>query len=882
VAATSSPDAPIALDAEPYSYREARAVAEALELSEPVAIAMVRRGLRTPDAAREFLEAGEEHDPLEFDSMAAIVARLLEAAAAGTRITVHGDYDVDGVCSTAILVRALRELGAECDWLIPDRAADGYGLTLATVAALTRRGSEMIVTVDCGISCAAEVAAAHEAGIEAIVTDHHSPPDTLPDCPILHPVVSGYPFAELCATAVAHKLAVALRREAGAGEAEDPADLQLVALATVADMVPLVGENRRLVRAGLAEARRGARPGLRALMAVSRTDPATLAASDFGFRLAPRINAAGRLYRADAGVELMLTDDPDRAAAIAGELDRANRERRATEREVLSGAERALAELDPELREAPAIVLAGQGWHGGVVGIVASRLVERHRRPVVLIALDGDSGRGSGRSIPGFDLVAALGACGEHLGRFGGHAAAAGLELDADAVEAFRAAFLAHAHETISAEQLVRREPVDAVIGVGREGIGLELAEQLDRLAPFGAGNPEPRLLVPSARIGEVRPMGESGDHARFQLTSGAGRSQGIAFRMHSRLSGLEGRDADLIASLEVNRWNGAVEPRVLVRGAHECPAEAETLEPACPNAGDDGDWWQRLQAELAAPLAGWPGDAVADAVAAAGAGADRARVERRGGAAVAAVCELVSSGEPVLALCGDAARRRRLAEAAAARGRFAGLSASVLCMRCSAQSVAQALASGPRGLLLGDWALLERNPGLARGFDHVVLVEPPPFDHLARLAAAAAGPAEGGVSPLHPGFLHLAWGGAEEAFAQRQLEHDWELRPHTAEIYRALAASGSLAGAELAAALRGPGRYQRSPELAARAMRVLADLGLCAWEPSGTDGTLRVVSSEGTDMQRSQAYRVYRARHEEGKLFLRRQTSSETVPRAA
>ncbi|MFN2612365.1 MAG: DHH family phosphoesterase, partial [Solirubrobacterales bacterium] len=376
-----SPDRARALVAERYSYREARAIAEALQLSEPVAVTLVRRGHRTPEAAREFLQAAEAHDPLEFKSMAEIAARLASAAAAGTRITVHGDYDVDGVSSTAILVRALRELGASCDWLIPDRAGDGYGLTLATVAELSRRGTELVVTVDCGISCVSEVQAAREAGIEAIVTDHHQPPELLPDCPILHPVVSGYPFAELCATAVAAKLAQALRRGTGAGE-EDPGDLQLVALATVADMVPLVGENRRLVRHGLAEMRRGAMTGLRALMAVSRTDPAAVGASDLGFRLAPRINAAGRLYRADAGVELMLSEDPERAAEIATELDRANSERRATERDLMDAAVRAYGELNDEQRRAPAIVLAGEGWHGGVVGIVASRLVERYGRPV--------------------------------------------------------------------------------------------------------------------------------------------------------------------------------------------------------------------------------------------------------------------------------------------------------------------------------------------------------------------------------------------------------------------------------------------------------------------------------------------------------------------
>jgi single-stranded-DNA-specific exonuclease len=271
--------------------------------------------------------------------MEAACRLALGFARPGRRITVHGDYDVDGVCATAILVSCLRELGASCDWLIPDRRGDGYGLTQGSVEELVRRGTELVITVDCGIGSAEEVRSAREAGIEVIVTDHHQPPEELPDCIVLHPSVCGYPFADLCGTGVSHKLATALRAAAGHGDGER--DLDLVALATVADMVPLLGENRRLVREGLHAIRTRPRPGIRALIAASGTDAESIDEGGLGFRLAPRINAAGRLYRADGGVELMLTDDPDRAAAIAGELDRANQERRAVEREALETAERA-------------------------------------------------------------------------------------------------------------------------------------------------------------------------------------------------------------------------------------------------------------------------------------------------------------------------------------------------------------------------------------------------------------------------------------------------------------------------------------------------------------------------------------------------------------
>ena len=435
----------------PYSYAEARALTEGLGLAEPVAVTLVRRGYRTVEAARAFLEAGDDHDPLEFEQMASVVARLRSAIEARRRITVHGDYDVDGVCATAILVGALRALGADCDWYIPDRADDGYGLTTATVEELAARGTELLITVDCGITCADQVRRARGLDLETIVTDHHRPGEELPDCLILHPELSGYPCPELCATGVAYKLAAALR---GAEAVAD--ELDLVALATVADMVPLRGENRALVRRGLAVARRARRPGLRALIASAGISPERLDEGDLAFRLGPRINAAGRLYRADAGVELMLTDDLERAGEIAVELERANRERRAVEREVLEGAERALRELPSEHADARGLVVAGEGWHPGVVGIVASRLVERHSRPVVLVSIDGDRARGSGRSIPGFDLLEALRACDEHLARYGGHRAAAGVELEAGRLDAFREAFARHAAAALSDEDLIR------------------------------------------------------------------------------------------------------------------------------------------------------------------------------------------------------------------------------------------------------------------------------------------------------------------------------------------------------------------------------------------------------------------------------------------
>ncbi len=834
---------------EPYAFAEVQALVRELELSEPVAIALVRRGHRTVDGARAFLDAAESHDPMLFDGMAEAVERIRAAIAGASRITVHGDYDADGVCSTAILVGALRSLGAECDWYIPDRMGDGYGLTAGGVERLRKRGTQLLITADCGITCRDEVALARGHGIEVVVTDHHQPSGELPNCPIVHPEVSGYPCPDLCATGVAYKISQALRG------AEADVDLDLVALATVADMVPLRGENRTLVRQGLEHARRGARPGLRALMAASRIEPERLDEGDLSFRLAPRINAAGRLYRADAGVELMLTDDDARALEIAAELDRTNHERRETEREVVNAAEAALRELPDADAEAAGLVIAGEGWHPGVVGICASRIVERTRRPVLLLAIDGDGrARGSGRSVPGYDLLAGLTACSDLLDRFGGHRAAAGLELAAERIPALREAFAAHAAEVLGDAPPVVLEQIDAVVGA--DELGLEVARELGRLAPFGKGNPPVRLIVPGARLRDVRPMGEGDRHARFSLEGAGARARGVAFGVDGSLArAAEAGPMDVSLSLELNHWNGSVEPRVVLGELY-----AEPDGPPADRGDEPGqeEWDMRLRAEAEAPLEP-PAPPPA-------AGVRRAVVDRRGHSGVATVAALASSAEPVLAVCADVPRRRALVERAAAPARFGG-GAVALAASAHADGAADCagiLASG--GVALTDWARLEREPELAAAFEHVVLIDPPPTPALESLADGSSA----------SGFLHLAWGPAEVEFALRAWEAQWPARPALGGLYRRLrevAEAEVVDAGQLRAALSGESAHPRSPEVAARSLRVLADLGLVRppWEGSGPPGGARVVSSEGTDLVRSGAFNAYRARCEEGRRFLSR-----------
>jgi single-stranded-DNA-specific exonuclease len=868
-----------AFQADPYDYGEVRRLASELALAEPVAITLVRRGYRTVDAARRFLEARESHDPTEFTGIDEVCDRILSVAHRKGRITIHGDYDVDGVSSTAILVSTLRSLGADCDWLIPDRLSDGYGLTMASVEKLQRRGTELVITVDCGIGSIEEVAAARAAGIDVVVTDHHLPGDQLPDCPIVHPIVSEYPFEGLCAAGVAHKLAIALCDTAGKGAVETVGgrrhtcdrDLDLVALATVADMVPLVGENRRLVREGLRVLRDSPRVGLRALMAAASVDPESVDAGALGFRLAPRINAAGRLYRADAGVELMLTEDADRAAQIAEELDRANGERRWTERKVVEEAERARSALPPSLADAPALVLAGEGWHPGVVGIAASRMVERHNRPAVLLSIDGTKAKGSARSVPGFDLVAALGACDAHLVRYGGHRAAAGLELEAGDLDAFREAFIEQAAAEIDPDDLIRMERLDALVGVGREGIGMDLARQLESLGPFGMGNPGPRLLVPSGRLREVRPLGEEGKHSRFQLESGAGRALGVAFGMNGEISRREDQPLDLSIELEVDRWNGAETPRVVVRELYPLPnpagadAKPATCGDHCP--APDDEWWERLERELARVTEGQLGALLDVRPAESG---RREAIDRRGGPAVASLAELISSGEPVLAICADAGRRARLASEAANPSRFGAALPRIACCRCGAAGLDEALSEAPAaGLVLADWTSIARRPSAPLAFRHVVLIDPPPSEPLEGLAwAAAQAPGIGGGSGA---YIHLAWGAAEADLAERLLGWEWNLRAAIRDIWRGLAATGGEAAeSDLRSLLSGDSAYARTPELAGRCVRVLSELGLCEWRPTGGGPALRVLSSERTELGRSRAYVDCEARHEEAIRFLR------------
>jgi single-stranded-DNA-specific exonuclease len=559
----------------PVDARDVARLARELGVNEVTASVLARRGYGVPETARRFLDAElPSHDPMLLGDMAIAVERIHGAVEEGKRICVHGDYDVDGICATALAVLYLRELGADVDWHLPSRFEEGYGVSRDTLSRLADEGVGLLVTVDCGITAVDEVAEAKERGLDVVVTDHHRPGGALPGCPIVATRPSSYPFPELCGTGVVHKLGEALL---GSDHPAVRRNLDLVALATIADVVPLVDENRALAAAGLRALAATGRPGLQALMRSAGVDPAAVDSSAVGFRLAPRINAAGRLGRPDVALDLVLTDDPDEARRHATTLEELNRDRQAVEERILREAIAAVDALVEPRRPRRGYVLWNEDWHEGVIGIVASRLVERFHRPVVLITRSQDGWKGSGRSIPSFDLHGALAACSEHLDRFGGHRAAAGLSIAEDRLEAFAEDFATHADEHLDPADLFEIVHIDAVVSA--RDLTLELAEELARLAPFGLGNPEPTLLVPATEAVGPATVGE-GKHLRFRVRQhGRDAGSAIAFGQGTQLDRLraEGR-FDVACRLNENHWNGTVAPQLVVRRLFDTPEGYEEL----------------------------------------------------------------------------------------------------------------------------------------------------------------------------------------------------------------------------------------------------------------------------------------------------------------
>ena len=537
-----------------------RALAGELSLPGPLCALLVVRGLVAPEEAKTFLRPVLDslHPPEALKDLPKAVERIQRGIRDGETIFIHGDYDVDGMSGVALLTRWLRRLGGQVVPFIPHRLRDGYDLGPAGLQAAREAHASLLVTVDCGILAHEAVAGATASGMDVIVTDHHTPGDTLPGAlAVLNPnrADASYPDSGLCGTGVAFKLCQALARVSRRTQEELYPFLDLVALATVADLVPLRGENRTLVRYGLRALAQTRNPGLLALLSTAGLEGKEITSGTVGFVLAPRLNAIGRLGDPEMALRLLLTEDPGEAMVLAQEAEALNRDRQAADRETLDEALRLLAtEFRP--REEFGVVLAHEGWHPGVVGIVASRVAERVHRPTILVALDGDRGRGSARSIPGFHILDAIRAGADHLERFGGHRQAAGLDILAERLPAFKECFVEEARKRLSTEDL--RPVLKVDLEVRLEEMTLDLFRLMKYLGPHGMANPRPLLLARGVKlIGTPRVVGK--DHLKIRIRQGNATLDAIGFGLARRVppQALTGGDLDMVFQLHDNEYRG-------------------------------------------------------------------------------------------------------------------------------------------------------------------------------------------------------------------------------------------------------------------------------------------------------------------------------------
>ncbi|HTI35538.1 MAG TPA: single-stranded-DNA-specific exonuclease RecJ [Miltoncostaea sp.] len=851
------------------AFADVAALQEALGIPEPVAWVLVRRGLGDPAVAREFMASDGPLAPAEaLPGIGEAADRLVRAIRQGERIAVHGDYDCDGICSTAVLVRALRARGADVVPFLPSRFTEGYGVADATVDLLAERGARVLVCVDCGTSALGPLTRAVDLGMDPIVLDHHLAGGHRPPGILANPAL-GRPADDLPAAAgVVHMVvrALAARLDGGTLQLDADEGIDLVALATVADAVPLVGDNRRRVAQGLKVMREAPRPGIAALCTAAGLEPRLISARALGFTLAPAINAAGRLAHPERALELLLADDPEVADPIGAELWELNAERREVERAI---TEQAIAQFEAEpdaIRQAGIVVAAGDGWHEGVVGIVASRLVERFERPAVVISRQGDTAKGSGRSLAGVDLHGLVGAASGSLTRWGGHPGAVGLELPAERIAQFRDELILAAEGARAAIARARVRTVDAVVGA--RDLTLQTAEALEALAPFGRGNPPVRLVLPGAELESPTRVGQ-GKHLQVRLRSGGVNARAIGFRMGEKAAGIALDERhDALISLEIERWQGLVGPRVAVDALDRIPVRdalpgacAAACDLACPDRVGGDDLRALVLDGDADGLAGPPPPVAAEPPAG-------VRDRRGEGASLAVLASLAGADRGVVAVVADVARRRGALETALEPGRL-GIEVAVLAGgRCDPGAMAARLATarGVPALLMVDYArLAEVEP--PEGM-HLVLVDPPATAEDAAWAAARAAGR----------WLHLTWGEPETELALAVAEEEWELRPTAAAIWTGLRDGAHRAwGPELERVLLGEGPAVRPPRVAARALRVLADVGLVE---AGPDGVRAAPDPGRRDLADSDIYRACRDRLTEARAHLARSRTLDLFAR--
>ena len=570
------------------------------------------RGMHTPEQAQHFLAIDDSllGDPLMLADMPQAVMRLTRAIAVKEKVAVYGDYDVDGITSSCMLTDYLRQKGLECVLYIPDRLEEGYGVNKDAIQSLAAQGVSLIVTVDCGVTTADEAAYASELGVDMIITDHHECRDELPGATaVVDPKRSdcNYPGQDLAGVGVAFKLLCALEGRADT-VLERYADL--VAVGTIADVMPLTGENRYIVMKGLEKLRHDPRPGLRALIEEAGLGEKKITATNIGFTLAPRLNASGRLGQVETAINLLLTESPRKAAGYAADLCQLNRDRQTLEMDIWQQAQEMLAGERPD----EPIVLAREGWHQGVIGIVASRLTEAFGVPAIMICLDGDRGKGSCRSCGGFNLFDALDDCSEYLEGFGGHTLAAGLTIRRENIDTFRSALASyyHSHPADSIATLEIELSVDTP-----ELLTSQCVEDLVRLEPCGTGNPRPTLCLLGAVLSELSPIG-GGRHLRLQLEKYGHTYGAVFFNTNSSSLGLHVGDlVDAAFYPQINEFRGRRDLQLLLCGLrqHDTSAIAGMLKSEnlsnsaagfLPSRSDFAQLWHALSSRggnVSAPL---------------------------------------------------------------------------------------------------------------------------------------------------------------------------------------------------------------------------------------------------------------------------------------
>lgn len=556
-------------------------LADRLRISPLVAQVLVSRGYEGEEEARRFLHPSLDHlhDPFLLPDMRKAVDRIREAISKGERIWIYGDYDVDGTSAVSALILTFREMGVEVDYYIPNRLVEGYGLNRDAMEELKEKGCDLLITVDCGVSAVEEVEYAGELGMDVIITDHHHPKgDRPPAHSLINPKLSDstYPFKELAGVGVAFKLIQALMSDVGSAEFAESL-LDLVALGTIVDVTPLIGENRVLARFGLERLSERKRIGIKALCdAIGLTSK--VRSYHVSFLIGPRLNASGRLDTAHNVVELLTTDSYEKAYQISLKLNADNLERQKIEGQILAQAMDMVGAMD--LRREKGIVLASEQWHRGVVGIVASRIVERFYRPTILIAIEEDEGHGSGRSIPEFDLFEGIAKCSDLLLGFGGHRAAAGVKIERDKIPDFRKRFAGIVEETLSDDDLIPKISVD--VETPLHELEITLVEEMELLEPFGFGNPTPLFAVRNVSL-SGNPTVMKGDHLRFYVTDGLGQTKEVIGWNYGKLRApLSNRDISLDIAFQprLNEWGGVKRLRLDMRDIRIHQRDSQAVYP--------------------------------------------------------------------------------------------------------------------------------------------------------------------------------------------------------------------------------------------------------------------------------------------------------------